>query len=95
MRSLAPDALERNYAKEPLTRAEVGSILAAAGSVEAVMNGRHAIAKENCWKGKAPSKTAFVTAVIETPNLLRRPIVVRGTNAVVGPDADTIRSLLS
>lgn len=94
MEKLAPDATLRNYAKEPLTRKEVQTILKAAPDVAAVMNTRHKTAKENGWKEKAPSKTAFTAAVLEEPNLLRRPITVRGTELVVGKDLAGIKALL-
>ena len=93
MEKLAPRAAQRNYAKEALTRKEGQTILAAV-SVADVLNTRHETAKENGWKEKAPSKTAFTAAVLEEPNLLRRPIVVRGKKAVVGKDLDAIRKLL-
>ena len=94
MEKLAPKAVLRNYAKDPLTRKEVESILAAAGSVEAVLNTRHKLTKEKGWKDEPPSKTAFLEAVLAEPNLLRRPILVKGRKAVVGKDLDGIRKLL-
>ena len=90
-----PDVVERNYAKEALTKAEITRIVDAAGGVAAVLNTRHKIAKENGWKEKAPAKTTFVKAAFEEPNLLRRPVIVRGKQAVVGFDEDAIRELLA
>ena len=94
MEELAPRATLRNYAKDPLTRTEVQSILKATESVAEVLNTRHKTAKENGWKEKAPSKTAFTNAVLKEPNLLRRPITLRGTKLVVGKDLAGIRALL-
>jgi arsenate reductase len=96
VQELAGDALaERNYHRDPLARAELEAILAAAGGPAAVLNTRHATAKANGWKDKAPSKAAFVAAALEEPNLLRRPIILRGRRAVVGRDEDEIRALLA
>ena len=92
---LAPDVEERNYAKEPLTRAEITRIVDAAGGVAEVLNTRHKVAKEEGWKEKAPAKTTFVRAALEEPNLLRRPVLIRGRKAVVGFDEEAIRELLS
>ncbi len=92
MRALDPDVNERNYAKEPLSKRELEAILNA-GSVVDVMNARHKVAKENGWKDKAPSKSAFITAAREEPNLLRRPITLRGGKIAVGRDEGTIRAL--
>ena len=85
---------ERNYAKLPLTKKEIGVILDAAGSVAAVLNTRHAISKENGWRDKPPSRSAFIKAAAETPNLLRRPILVRNGKAVVGNDVEGAKKLL-
>jgi arsenate reductase-like glutaredoxin family protein len=69
-------------------------ILAAAASPAEVLNTRHKVAKENGWKERAPSKTAFRKAALEENNLLRRPILVRAGKLVVGKDLDAIRALI-
>ena len=90
---LDPDVEDRNYAKVPLTRAEVTRIVDTVGVAD-VLNTRHKVAKENGWKEKAPAKTTFVKAALEEPNLLRRPVLIRGRKSVVGFDEDSIRKLL-
>ena len=91
---LDPEVEERNYAKEALTRAEIARIVDVAGGVAAVLNTRHKLAKEKGWKEKAPATSTFVRAALEEPNLLRRPVLVRGRKAVVGFDEEAIRKLL-
>lgn len=88
------DAVERNYAKDPLTKREVETIVRAVGAVDAVINTRHATAKANGWKDKSPSRTTFVAAVVKEPNLLRRPVIVRGAKGIVSRDLDEIRAFL-
>jgi len=95
VRKWGSDVTERNYAKEPLKRAEIVAILSAVSSVGDVVNTRHAIAKENGWKAKPPSKTAFVRAALEDANVMRRPVLVVGKHAVVGKDEDAVRELLA
>lgn len=95
MRELAPDVSERNYAKDPLTSSEVERILDTAGGVAAVMNTRHKRVKEQGWKQTPPSPSAFTHAVLEEPNLLRRPITLSGNQAVVGKDEQALRDLLA
>ena len=95
MRELDDSVIERNYAKEPLTQAELRTILKAAGGVKAVLNTRHATAKANGWKDSPPTAPIYIEAVQKEPNLLRRPILVRNDKAVVGRDEDAIRSLLA
>ena len=71
VRRLSPGIGDRNYAKDPLSAEEVSAILAAAGSVLAVMNSRHEIAKTRGWKEKPPSVADFTAAVLA---LLRRQL---------------------
>lgn len=78
-----------------MTATEIRSIVQAAGGVAAVLNTRHAIAKENGWKDTAPSQAAFIAAVQEQSNVIRRPILVKDGKAVVGKDEDSLRSLLA
>lgn len=77
---------EINYAKAGLSEATVKRIVAAAGGVAAVLNTRHAIAKENGWAAKPPSVAAFAKAVAAEANLLRRPILIDGETVIVGFD---------
>jgi len=84
--TLGLDLEERNYAKTGLTEEAVLAIVAAAGSVAAVANMRHAIAKAKAWADKPPSVAEFAKAVVAEPNLLRRPIVIHGRTVIVGFD---------
>jgi arsenate reductase-like glutaredoxin family protein len=80
------EAEEVNYAKAGLTEATVKEIVAKAGSVAAVLNARHATAKENGWIAKPPSVAVFAKAVVDDANLLRRPILIIGDRVIVGFD---------
>jgi arsenate reductase-like glutaredoxin family protein len=80
------EAEEINYAKTGLTEATVKEIVAKAGSVAAVLNTRHATAKENGWIAKPPSVAVFAKAVVDDVNLLRRPILIIGNRVIVGFD---------
>jgi arsenate reductase-like glutaredoxin family protein len=80
------EAEEINYAKAGLTEATVKEIVAKAGSVAAVLNARHATAKENGWIAKPPSVAVFAKAVVDDVNLLRRPILIIGDRVIVGFD---------
>ncbi len=79
----------------PLVAAEVRAIVEIAGGVAAVLNTRHAEAKANDWKTTPPDTETFVDAVLREPNLLRRPILVRGERSVVGKNDAAIRALLA
>lgn len=75
-----------DYAKKPLDAATVEDIVRRAGGVAAVLNTRHALAKEKGWVAKPPPPAEFAKAVAKEPNLLRRPILVAGDKLVVGFD---------
>jgi arsenate reductase-like glutaredoxin family protein len=77
---------EVNYAKTGLDEKTVRAIVAAAGSVGAVLNTRHAIAKEKGWVDTPPDVDTFAKAVAKEPNLLRRPILMIGKKVIVGFD---------
>lgn len=83
------DFIDRNYSKDPISASEVTQIVAAVGSVAAVLNTRHAIAKEKNWAAQAPDVQTFAAAVVAEPNLLRRPVFLVDQQAIVGnlPDA--------
>ena len=59
-----------------------------------MLNTRHAVAKANGWKEKAPARATFVSAVLEDPNLLRRPILVDGAKVIVGKDEAALKKAL-
>lgn len=85
-----------NYAKRPLTVEEVDALVAAAGSVAAVLNTRHAVAKERQWAKNPPGAAEFSRAVVGEPNLIRRPILLiqeQGARAIVGFDREAYAKL--
>jgi arsenate reductase-like glutaredoxin family protein len=94
VRTLLPGVTERNYASKPLTADEVRAIVAAAGGVAAVLNGRHERAKTGGWKEAPPPVETFVAATVADANLLRRPIVLADDGrVVVGKDEAGWRGL--
>ena len=86
MRSAGHEVEEINYARTGLTEQTVKDIVAKAGSVAAVLNTRHATAKQHGWATAPPSVAVFAKAVAADANLLRRPILVVGNRVIVGFD---------
>ncbi len=86
MRSAGLEIDEVNYAKTALTEEQVRSIVRAAGSVAAVLNLRHAVAKERGWAKNPPTVEELVEAVGAEPNVLRRPILLVDGRAIIGFD---------
>ena len=86
MRKAGVEMTEINYAKSGLDEATVKQLVAKAGGVAAVLNTRHATAKEKGWIEKPPDVATFAKAVAKDVNLLRRPILLTGNKIIVGFD---------
>lgn len=94
MRKSGIELEEINYAKTPLSADVVEQLVALAGGVPAVLNTRHAVAKEKGWVASPPAARVFAEAVAAEPNLLKRPIlVVDDTRAIVGFDKTAYKAL--
>lgn len=85
--------IERDYARTPLTAEEIQTIFGA-DDIAAFLNTRHAIYKERGWANHLPDVQELIPLIIAEPNLLRRPILRRGTSVVIGFDQDEFRQLL-
>ena len=90
-RDVTVDEIE--YSKTGLSEQVVKDIVAKAGGVAAVLNTRHAIAKDKGWAASPPSAAVFAKAVVADVNLLRRPIVIDGAKVIVGFDRDAYGKL--
>jgi arsenate reductase-like glutaredoxin family protein len=84
LRNAGHEIEEVDYAKTGLTAATVEDIVEKAGGVAAVMNTRHATAKEKGWDKKPPSASVFAKAAAAEVNLLKRPILIDGKTVIVG-----------
>lgn len=94
MRASKFEVVERDYARKPLTAAEVTELVELAGGVAAVLSTRNAACKANGWTAEAPpDRDTFVAAAAADNNLVRRPILVLGGAVSVG--ADAIRAAVS
>jgi arsenate reductase-like glutaredoxin family protein len=93
LRQLQVDFEAIDYAKKGLDEATVKSLVAKAGSVAAVLNTRHETAKAKGWADKPPDVATFAKAVVKEVNLLKRPIVIAGSKAIVGFDEAAYKKL--
>ena len=85
--------IERDYARTPLTAEEIQTIFGT-DDIAPFLNTRHAIYKERGWATRLPDTQELIPLIIAEPNLLRRPILRRGTSVVIGFDQDKFRQLL-
>ena len=68
--------------------------MVAAGGVPAVLNTAHAFAKAQRWECDPPTVETFVEAAAADSNLLRRPILLAGRQAVVGDQVQAMLALI-
>lgn len=85
--------IERDYARKPLTAEEVETIFGK-DPVPNFLNTRHAVYKERGFAESLPSRAEMINLIISEPNLIRRPILRKGSKVVVGFDKDGIKSLI-
>lgn len=82
------------YLDTPLTENDLKTLLEYLGiPPEALIRKNEKIWKEN-YKGKDLGDEAIIKAMAEHPKLIERPIVVKGTKAVVGRPPEVINTLL-
>ncbi len=92
MRKKSVELEERDYAKQPLTKAELEELIEA-DNVSAFLNTRHPVFKSSGWKEKPPTKAQAIAAILKDPNVIRRPIVAKSRQRVVGFDRKAFAKL--
>lgn len=85
----------RELVKEPLSREELDKLLPRSGQINDYLNSRNNVYRELKLKDNPPSREKAITLILKEPNLLRRPVVVRGNKKVWGFDADALQGLLA
>ncbi len=66
-----------------MTKAELEELIDA-NNVSAFLNTRHEVFKTSGWKEKPPTKAEAITAILKDTNVIRRPIVIKGKQRIVG-----------
>ena len=84
---------ERDYGKSPLSEKELRDLVAGE-PVEAFLNPRNALYRERNMKQKPPSKEDAIKLILNEPNLLRRPIIVKGNKKLLGFSETEVAKLL-
>lgn len=82
----------RDLIKEPLTVSELDKLIGAR-DYKAFLNPRNEIYREKNFKDAPPTRAEALKLMAENPNLIRRPIVIRGNKFVLGYDEEALKSL--
>ena len=84
---------ERDLDKEPLTEAELDQLIGARPHLD-FLNARNELYRTLKMKEKPPSRQRAIELMAKNPNLIRRPIVRRGNQWVLGFDAERLATLV-
>lgn len=86
-----PEIIE--YLKKPLTKLELLDLLTKLNSEpKSLVRTKESIFKENNFN--IETSEAVAELIAQHPNLMERPVVVKGNNAVLGRPPQNVKSLL-
>jgi len=87
------DFEEREYGKNSFTEKELREIIGD-GSILPFLNTRTPLYRERNMKQKPPSKDEAIQLMLKDPNLLKRPVIIKGKKKLTGFDEAEVRKLL-
>ena len=85
--------IERNLGRDPLSEAELKGLFRGRDPRD-FLNRRNALYRERKMKDHPPSPGETIRLMAGEPNLIRRPLVVRGRDVVMGYDEEGFQRLL-
>lgn len=83
----------RSLDAEPLSEAELDKLIGSRDYKE-FLNTRNELYREKNMKDKPPTRAEAIKLMAKNPNLIRRPIVVRGEQMALGYDEEVYKKLL-
>jgi len=84
---------EREYGKNPLTEKELREIIGDS-PIEPFLSTRTPLYKEKNMKLKPPSKDEAIKLMLKDPNLLKRPVFIKGKKKLTGFNETEVKELL-
>jgi Spx/MgsR family transcriptional regulator len=87
------DFEERDYGKTPFTEKELRELIGS-DPIEAFLNTRTPLYREKNMKQKPPSKDEAIKLMLKDPNLLKRPIIIKGKKKLTGFNEAEVKALL-
>jgi arsenate reductase len=83
----------RDLDKERLSEAELDELIGERDHKE-FLNTRNEMYRTRNMKERPPSRAEAIKLMAKEPNLIRRPVVLQGSQMVLGFDEDAYRKLL-
>ena len=93
MRDLGGQLQERDLGKEPLSEDEIEALIGNADVME-FLNTRSASYRQQGFKKQPPTRTQAIALMAQDPNLIKRPIVVKGRAKVIGFNEERLRAIV-
>jgi arsenate reductase (glutaredoxin) len=87
------DFEEREYGKNPFSERELREIIGDS-PIENFLNTRTPLYREKNMKRKPPSKDEAVKLMLKDPNLLKRPVFIKGRKKLTGFKEAEVKELL-
>jgi arsenate reductase-like glutaredoxin family protein len=91
---LGAELESRDLDKERLTEAELEELIGGRDYKE-FLNSRNELYRERNMEEHPPSRGEAIKLMAKQPNLIRRPIVIRGAQMILGFDEEAYRKLLT
>ena len=93
MQSKKVDFEEREYGKNPFSEKELRELIGG-DPIEPFLNTRTPLYRERNMKQKPPSKDEAIKLMLKDPNLLKRPVIVKGKKKLTGFNEAEVKELL-
>lgn len=84
---------EREYGKNPFTEKELREIIGN-DPIEPFLNTRTPLYRERNMKQKPPSKDEAIKLMLKDPNLLKRPVILKGKRKLTGFNEAEVKELI-
>ena len=92
MLELGAELESRDLNKERLSEAELEELIGGRDYKE-FLNPRNELYRARNMKEKPPSRSEAIKLMAKEPNLIRRPVVIRGSQILLGFDEEGYRKL--
>jgi arsenate reductase len=87
------DFEQREYGKNPFSEQELREIIGD-DPIEKFLNTRTPLYREKNMKQKPPSKDEAIKLMLKDPNLLKRPVIIKGKKKLTGFDESEVKQLV-
>jgi arsenate reductase-like glutaredoxin family protein len=91
---LGAELESRDLDKERLTERELEDLIGGRDYKE-FLNSRNELYRQRNMKEHPPSRAETIKLMAREPNLIRRPIIIHGTQMILGFDEEAYRKLLT